>query len=165
MTARKPPGTRVRGSRTLDLVPTPIDRVDRPMGRPSASPHWCPAVAEGWAQFWASPLADPRIITEADKATLIRLFDYRQRLIEALERFDEAPTTIGSQGQEILSIWAAEVHRLEAAIARLEDRFGLTPAARLKLGVSVARQHAATARAARLGSSSYAHLRETPPAR
>lgn len=39
-------------------------------------------------------------------------------------------------GQPVLSPWAAEIHRLESVISKLEDRFGLTPLARLRLGVS-----------------------------
>lgn len=35
-----------------------------------------------------------------------------------------------------MSPWAQEIHRLEAAVSKLEERFGLTPMARLKLGVT-----------------------------
>jgi len=117
---------------------------------PAAADHWSDAVVEQWREFWLSPLADDRVTTPADMAVLVRLFDFRQRLVEALEAFDAEPVVMGSSGlNPVLSPWAAEVHRLASAVERMEAQFGCTPAARLKLGVSVARAGAAVARAER----------------
>lgn len=71
-----------------------------------------------------------------DGPALRRLFDLRDRLVKALEALDAEPIVVGSTGQPTMSPWAAEVHRLEAAVSKLEDKFGLTPLARLKLGVT-----------------------------
>ena len=148
MSVRKPPESRARGARTRDLVAVPIV-VDVVSDVPVPADHWSDAVVEQWGEFWRSPLADDRVTTSADMAALVRLFDFRQRLVEALEAFDAEPVVLGSSGQDVLSPWAAEVHRLVAVVDRLEAHFGCTPAARLKLGVSVAQAGAAVARAAR----------------
>jgi P27 family predicted phage terminase small subunit len=152
----------VRGSRTRDLAPVAA-LVTADVIELAPSRHWSAAVREQWSDFWSSPLADSRIVTSADRASLYRMFDYRQRLVEALEQFDAEPTTSGSTGQVVISPWSGEVHRLEAAIARLEDRFGCSPAARLKLGVSVAQaaSHVAAAQKSR-SAGRYSELRGRP---
>jgi hypothetical protein len=65
------------------------------------------------------------------------LFEYRHELADAQARYRAEPLVEGSTGQPVLSPFAAEVHRLEGVIAKLEDRFGLTPLARLRLGVTL----------------------------
>ena len=55
--------------------------------------------------------------------------------MHADEQFDLEPIVVGSTGQPTMSPWAAERHRLMAAIDKLEDRFGFSPLARLRLGV------------------------------
>lgn len=103
---------------------------------PGPDVSWAPEVAEAWHEFASSPLADPRILKSTDLPALRRLFSYQDRLVRAVAAFDLDPTATGSMGQEVLSPWAQEIHRLEAEIQRLEDRFGLTPLARLRLGVT-----------------------------
>jgi P27 family predicted phage terminase small subunit len=96
--------------------------------------HWRPEVAEAWHELWSSPLAG--IIKPTDVPALKRLFEYRHSLLHAQEQFEADPVGTGSMGQEVLSPWATEVHRLEGVIEKLEDRFGLTPMSRLRLGVT-----------------------------
>ncbi len=102
---------------------------------PPGNPDWVPDVLEAWSEFWSSPLADPHVLKPTDTPALRRLFDLRDRLAKAQAQFDEEPMSAGSMGQPTLSPWAAEIHRLEAEVDKLEDRFGLTPLARLRLGV------------------------------
>lgn len=103
---------------------------------PSPDPSWRPEVVEGWNDFWCSPLAGPQVMKPTDGPALRRLFDYRSRLMVALEAMDVEPIVVGSTGQPTMSPWAAEIHRLEGAVAKLEEKFGLTPMSRLKLGVT-----------------------------
>lgn len=97
---------------------------------------WRSEVVEAWNDFWCSPLAGPQVMKPTDAPALRRLFAYRSRLLVALEAMDAEPIVLGSTGQPTMSPWAAEIHRLEGAVAKLEEKFGLTPMARLKLGVT-----------------------------
>lgn len=136
MSVRKLPERRQRGAKTADIgkivaLPTPV----RPV-IPAPSAHWRTEVVEGWSDFWCSPLAGPAVMKVTDGPALRRLFDLRHRLLDAMDDFDAEPIVTGSTGQPTMSPWAQEVHRLEAAVGRLETSFGLTPLARLKLGVT-----------------------------
>jgi hypothetical protein len=103
---------------------------------PAADLGWPDVVQQAWAEFWSSPLADPRIMKPTHLPALRRLFDLRARLIHADEQFDLEPVVVGSTGQPTMSPWAAERHRLMAAVDKLEDRFGFSPLACLRLGVT-----------------------------
>lgn len=103
---------------------------------PSHDVSWHEDVVEAWNDFWCSPLAGPAVMKPTDAPALRRLFAYRSRLLVALEALDAEPIVVGSTGQPTMSPWAAEVHRLEGTVSKLEDKFGLTPLARLKLGVT-----------------------------
>lgn len=96
--------------------------------------RWAPPVAESWSELWSSPLAG--LIKPTDVPALRRLFEYRHQLLAAQANYDDEPMTVGSMGQPVLSPWAAEIHRLEAVVQKLEEKFGLTPLARLRLGVT-----------------------------
>lgn len=100
----------------------------------TADPGWCPEVAEAWSEFWSSPLAG--VLKETDLPALRRLFRYRDLVERAREQFLAEPESTGSMGQPVLSPWAQEMHRLEGEVQKLEDRFGLTPLSRLRLGVT-----------------------------
>lgn len=132
MTARKAPERRQRGAKTKDVG---IVRVlpGAAAVHPSADQRWRAEVREAWDELWSSQLV--QALKPTDLPAMRRLFDLRDRWLAAAEAFDAAPVTAGSMGQDTLSPWAQEMHRLDAAIGKLEDRFGLTPMARLKLGV------------------------------
>lgn len=104
------------------------------MAKPKAPEGLSAVNAESWDTFWASPLAAQTIAT--DVAALRRLF----RLYEQRERYiDEAAEntlSLGSTGQIVLHPLIREVDALDAKILALEDRFGLSPMARLKLQVT-----------------------------
>lgn len=129
---RKPAERRQRSNRTdvglVHVLPSPQ--------LPSPDPDWRAEVIEAWNDFWSSPLAGPAVMKVTDAPALRRLFVYRDRLLNAMDGFDHEPIVIGSTGQPTMSPWAAEVHRLESAVSKLEERFGLTPLGRLKLGVT-----------------------------
>jgi Phage terminase, small subunit len=135
MTAKKPAAQRQRGARTKDVgaVVALVPAQQSPMVA-GADLAWRDEVRESWAELWSSPLAGQ--FRPTDVPALKRLFAYRSQLAEAQDRYAEEPTALGSMGQPVLSPWAAEVHRLEATVQKLEDRFGLTPMSRLRLGVT-----------------------------
>lgn len=135
MTARKPAERRQRGARTKDIgrvAALPVKSAGVAVA--AARLDWHPEVQEAWADLWSSPLAG--LVKPTDVPALRRLFDYRDQLLGAQAAYSEEPVAVGSMGQPVLSPYAAEIHRLEGVIARLEDRFGLTPLARLRLGVT-----------------------------
>jgi len=133
MTARKPPERRQNKiTRDVGVIRVLPIRPNLPV--PDAG--WHDEVTEAWNDFWSSQLAGPQVLKVTDAPALRRLFEYRNRLLSALEAFDSESIVVGSTGQPTLSPWAAEVHRLEAAVSKLEDKFGLTPMARMKLGIT-----------------------------
>ena len=133
MTAKKPADRRHnRNTRDMGLVLVPSSSVQIP----PADIRWRAEVVESWNDLWASPMAGSKVLQPSDAFALRRLFTYRHRLLEALDAVDQEPIVSGSMGQPTLSPWAQEVHRLEAALSKLEDKFGLSPMARMRLGVS-----------------------------
>ena len=133
MTAKKPADRRQnRITKDVALVLVPVVSVQIP----PPDVRWRAEVVESWNDLWSSPMAGAKVLQPSDAFALRRLFTYRHRLLDALDALDAEPIVVGSMGQPTLSPWAQEVHRLEAALSKLEDKFGLTPMARMRLGVS-----------------------------
>jgi P27 family predicted phage terminase small subunit len=88
-----------------------------------------------WVAFWRSPTA--RLVqADTDLPALIRLwslYDEHERCYRASR---EDRLVLGSQGQYVLNPLYRQMVTLETEIRNLEDRFGLSPMARLKLGVT-----------------------------
>lgn len=92
------------------------------------------STAAAWDEFWAGELA--QLVNRADLPALGRLFqmyDLRERMQRALLA---EPWVAGSTGQIVAHPAAKELASLDGRIVALEDRFGVTPMARLKLGVT-----------------------------
>lgn len=92
-----------------------------------------PAVVAAWSMFWSSDVAG--LVVDADRLALERLFgmyDLRERMMRT---YLVEPFSSGSTGQLKIHPAGAEVASLDARILQLEDRFGITPAGRLKLGI------------------------------
>ena len=92
-----------------------------------------------WAAFWASEQAS--LVMPADHPALLRLFtllDERERCARAASK---RRLIEGSQGQPVLNPLLKHVAALDGEIRQLEDRFGLTPLARLRLGVTFGEAH------------------------
>lgn len=87
-----------------------------------------------WDQLWSSPLARAwnRTTDQLAVEELVRLVDERERAWRAYrrQRFVE-----GSRGQvRVNPVWTV-VRDTTAQILQLSDRLGLTPRARLQLGI------------------------------
>jgi len=111
---------------SLEVFPLP--------GPPPAPPaELSPAVAAQWVELWDSPIAST--IVSTDLPALERLFTLREEQATCRELSRDCPLIEGSKGQLIVNPLARQALALEPFITALEDRFALTPKARLALGV------------------------------
>lgn len=92
-----------------------------------------PEIQAQWVDLWSTPLA--RYFATSDLPALRRLFVLRSEAAEAHEEFERNPMILGSKEQEVINPIGAHALACDRAITELEDRFGLTPKARLALGV------------------------------
>lgn len=92
-------------------------------------------IGEKWAAFWQSDLAQ-LVEPATDMMALSRLFtlyDDRERAYRSVKK---QPFVEGSKGQPVANPMASRTESLDKEIRMLEDRFGLTPKARLALGIA-----------------------------
>lgn len=102
---------------------------------PAPPPHLLRSSRQLWASLWASPLAqvwDP-VTDRMAVEELVRLVDERERAWRAFRRERLVP---GSQGQPRLNPLWNLIQDTTAQILQLSDRLGLTPRARLQLGIT-----------------------------
>lgn len=101
---------------------------------PPAESGWLVRTREAWTTFWRDGIA--KLTQAADAEPLRRLFC----LYDARERtwrlFVKNPYVRGSKGQQVLNPMGTFSLTLDARIERLEQAFGITPKARLQLGIT-----------------------------
>jgi P27 family predicted phage terminase small subunit len=97
------------------------------------------ASASEWRRLWSTPIA--ATFVESDTSALARLFQLRDERSRAFRAAGRARLVAGSKGQVRLSPLLGYVSTLDAEIRALEDRFGLTPRARLTLGITLGEAH------------------------
>ena len=105
-----------------------------PAAAPPPPPGLLAGSVESWNAYWSSPLARVAL-PETDLPALSRLwslYDERARMYRAIVK---ERVTLGSMGQVRANPLYPQMVAMDAAIERLEDRFGLSPRARLQLGV------------------------------
>ncbi len=100
-----------------------------------------------WDTFWESEVA--HAVQDADLPVLGRLFMLRDEWARLMRSFRKRRYVLGSAGQAVISPAATELHRIEGDLRALESQFGLTPASRLRLGLSGARMTASLEELAR----------------
>lgn len=108
---------------------------------PTADLSWREGTVERWVGFWQSGLASQ--VEPSDVPALRRLFwlyDEVDRIKDALE--DTGRVVAGSQGQPRPNPLYKQVSEFQAEARQLEDRFGLSPRARLQLGIALGAAHA-----------------------
>jgi P27 family predicted phage terminase small subunit len=93
-------------------------------------------VRDSWPRFWASELAQ-LVQPATDLPALERLWTLYDERMRALRGYRRQRLVRGSTGQMVLSPLAAAMKAFDSEIRALEDRFGLTPMARLRLGVAL----------------------------
>ena len=115
---------------------------------PKADRGWLTSTGDDWKIFWASDLAN--LVKDTDRSAVRRLFRLRDQLMRAQRSAVELrrqamkePVVQGSMGQPVSNplfraaeAAAHEALALEGRVLPLEDRFGLSPRARLNLGIS-----------------------------
>ena len=128
----KPPESRQRRNARAAIV---VRRGAGALEAPAAPRGWLRATAERWAIYWASPvgqLADP----ETDLPAILRLYSLYDERERAYRAYKKRRLVKGSQGQPVVNPAWRQVPVMDAEIRQLEDRLGLTPQSRLKLGVT-----------------------------
>jgi P27 family predicted phage terminase small subunit len=102
---------------------------------PEPSKRWLKTTRDAWVVLWDHNLTGAYEPT--DLPALRRLFDLRDQRARFERAVASRPLVEGSQGQQVLNPLARQVSALDGEIRALEDRFGLTPAARLRLGITL----------------------------
>lgn len=104
-------------------------------------------VQEEWDDFWLSKVS--RFTDDVDMGSLRRLFIYRNEWVHIMRSWarmdDDERVTEGSNRRDALRMhpFADRLVKLEKLMLPLEDRFGLSPLSRARLGIEVG-QHALT---------------------
>lgn len=91
---------------------------------------------EAWVAFFSSELA--QLVKSTDLPSVRRLWGYYQQHEDLTRIFDKGRMVAGSTGQPRLNPALDGMVKLETAIHRLENELGLTPAARMRLGIMTA---------------------------
>ena len=105
---------------------------------PPPRKKWRTRQKEDYRTLWNSDLS--RALRATDVPVVLRLFDLRDDYDRAQEAYRNEPMIEGSQGQDVLSPMGRHALSLEASLAKLEDRLGLSPAARARLGLAQAQE-------------------------
>jgi P27 family predicted phage terminase small subunit len=87
-----------------------------------------------WRSFWKSALARA-VELDTDLAAIQRLFTLYDERERAYRGFRKKRLIEGSLGQSALNPLGRAMATFDAEIRQLEDRLGLTPRARLQLGI------------------------------
>ena len=113
---------------------------------PGAPKGLTPEARATWREFWRSPLASA-VDYAGDGPALRRwiwLVSERDRLVARFYSQSEerlSLTTFGSTGNTVLHPLLRLEERLSREIMMYEDRFGMTPLARMRLGVAIGQAH------------------------
>ena len=112
--------------------------------RPDEPPPEMPAPLSGdwriettslWEAFWTSPIAQV-VDRESDMPRLLRWIAYWDEWFRAMRAFRRRRMVEGSMGQPVINPLSAYIAVVEGKIERIEEKFGLTPLDRMRLGIS-----------------------------
>lgn len=129
----KPADRRQRRNKPKTLGVIPGGSVGRKA--PTAPDGLLEATVEDWEHFWASELAQ-LVEPDTDLPALERLFGLYDEHRRAMREARKERVVEGSMGQMVLNPLLKYAESVAKEIRALEDRFGLTPKARLALGVA-----------------------------
>ena len=129
---RKHPNRRQRSNGRLESGSV-VGRIE---STPPPDDSWRPEIQSHWETFWKSSVAH-LVDRGAHLPALRRLFSLRDRRIMLSELCDAEPLVTGSQGQTVLNPAFRAMMQVCAEVRMLEDRFGMSPRARLQLGITL----------------------------
>lgn len=115
------------------------DRADRPIPRPPDDLH--PELVQQWRDYWSSDVANAA--DDVDLPLITRLFIYRDEWHRLSLAYGMLPMedrlVAGSRHAEALRIhpWADRMTKLEDMIQKIEDKLGLSPLSRARLGIEL----------------------------
>lgn len=115
----------------VGLVALPGGRLDPPF----APSGLLKATREDWTAFWSSPLG--ALVVAADVPALRRLFTLYDERARAYRGLRQAGRLVETDKGAALNPLAGYLKSCDAEVRLLEDRFGLSPIARLRLGVAL----------------------------
>ena len=127
------------GDRKSHASTTPtITRSSLPLPVPDAPATLGPIGASCWTNVWTlgAGVYQPTDVNVIER--YCSLHERRHRLLVLVEA--EGWLTTGSTGQVVVHPAARMVNDLEGRLATLEDRLGLNPEARLRLGITAVEQ-------------------------
>ena len=117
--------------------------------RPEEPPPEMPAPLNGkwrletaalWQAFWTAPIAQV-VDRESDMPRLLRWIVYWDEWFRAVRALRRRRMVEGSMGQPVVNPLSAYIAAVEARIERIEEKFGLTPLDRMRLGISFGEAH------------------------
>ena len=106
---------------------------------PEPGKGWLVGTTASWHGYWESDVS--QLATKADHPALRRLWGYYDEQRRLLSNASKKRLVPGSTGQPVLNPLFKAALDLEKVISPLEDRFGLTPLSRLRLGVTFGDAH------------------------
>jgi P27 family predicted phage terminase small subunit len=101
---------------------------------PAPPPDLLKASQARWEAYWRSAVSSA-VDMNADRGLLERWIRSVDEWYRAYRSFRKERTTQGSTGQLVLSPLAKWIRQLEGEISKCEQQMGLTPLARVKLGL------------------------------
>lgn len=125
---RNKPGGRGRGMQLRPrLVAAEVPRCPQ---------YWLIETRNQWVRYWMSDVARVADI-DTDAAALTRLFTLYDERERSYRAYRKKRVVKGSTGQPTVNPVWRHAAKLDAEIRSLEDRFGVTPQARLRLGIQL----------------------------
>jgi P27 family predicted phage terminase small subunit len=113
--------------------PIPVPATVDPSPIPDC-PEYLNATARDVWTYLVDVLEPSKILESSDRYALELLCEAYAEYRDALEHFEASPIVLGSQGQEVRSPWHAVLINARQELRKALNEFGLTPAARVKLG-------------------------------
>lgn len=89
---------------------------------------------QAWVRLWSSPIARV-MLPQLDEDTVTMLLRMRDERDTEFRMGKRQRMVLGSQGQPVINPMLAHAMVLQKEIRAVEDRLGLNPTARLRLGI------------------------------
>lgn len=133
--APKDPKRRQRRNAQPAAVVVHMDEV-RLAKMPELGAGMLASTAQAWQDFWSSGIPGQTVLA-TDLPALRRLFTLYDERERAYRGYAKERLVLGSQGQQVINPLAKVMATADAEIRALEDRFGLSPMARMRLGIAM----------------------------